>query len=197
MLEATLWIIFQKLTGQNILSRCLEVNSNKKLILEIGCGGKKVFPESIGLDVRHLKGVDVISDARDLPFEDEYFDHVYSSHVIEHFSHREVKEVLEEWIRVLKVGGTFEIRCPDLRTQAFLFALKHNWNDIINIYGNQDYPENFHYCGFSQGLLKAILSDHGIIKIKRQYDGYKRILFLQGELHINGIKAFRGEHGSK
>lgn len=170
---------------------------NKKLILEIGCGGKKVYPDSIGLDVRQVEGVDVVADARQLPFEDEYFDHVYSSHVIEHFSHLEVKEVLGEWIRVLKIGGTFEIRCPDFRVRTFLFALKPNWNDIRNIYGNQDYSENFHCCGFSHGLLKEILSDHGLIKIKRQYDGYKGIPFLPRDLHIIGVKANRGEHGSK
>lgn len=166
----------------------MEVNSNKKLILEIGCGGKKVFPESIGLDVRPLKGVDVIADAHDLPFEDEHFDHVYSSHVIEHFSHREVKEVLEEWVRVLKKGGTFEIRCPDLRARAFLFAIRPGTENIRNIYGSQDYPENFHHCGFSSSLLKELLFESGIGQIKRLYDGYKGIPFLPSDLHLKGIK---------
>lgn len=159
-----------------------------KLILEIGCGTTKVFQDSIGLDVRQVEGVDVVADARQLPFKDEYFDHVYSSHVIEHFSHREVKDVLDEWIRVLKVGGIFELRCPDLRLRALIFALNPKKQDIINIYGEQDYPENQHMCGFSYGILKKTLTELGIIKIKRFYEGYKGIPFLPSDLHIEGIK---------
>jgi predicted SAM-dependent methyltransferase len=34
------------------------------------------------------------------------------SHVIEHFSHREVKDVVRELVLRLKKGGTIEIRCP-------------------------------------------------------------------------------------
>lgn len=167
--------------------RFLKLQS-KKLILEIGCGNKKVFPESIGLDARPLKGVDVIADAHNLPFEDEYFDHVYSSHVIEHFSHKNVKEVLNEWVRVLKKGGLFEVKCPDLRARSLIFAIKPTWGTIRNIYGSQDYPENFHKCGFSSNLLKELLTHAGIGKIKRVYGGYKGIPFLPSDLHLIGVK---------
>ena len=78
-------------------------NLNNKLVLDIGCGEKKL-KGAIGVDVRKTKDVDIIADARYLPFKDEVFDHVYSSHLIEHFSHREVKEVIKEWVRVLKRG---------------------------------------------------------------------------------------------
>lgn len=164
------------------------MKSKKKLILEIGCGGKKVFPNSVGLDIRPIEGVDVVADARRLPFDDNYFDHVYSSHVIEHFSHQEVKDVLIEWIRVLKDGGIFELRCPDLRLRALIFALNPKKQDIINIYGEQDYPENQHRCGFSYGLLKKILLESGIIKITRINDGFKGVPFLPSDLHIKGFK---------
>jgi len=72
------------------------------LKLDIGCGERKI-PGAVGLDIRKTGQVDIIADARYLPFKDEVFDHVYSSHVIEHFSHREVKDVIKEWGRVGKV----------------------------------------------------------------------------------------------
>lgn len=75
--------------------------SDKKLILDIGCGDRKL-KGAIGIDIRKTKDVDIIADAHYLPFKDEVFDHVYSSHLIEHFSHREVKDVVKEWVRVLK-----------------------------------------------------------------------------------------------
>jgi len=164
---------------------------DKKLILEIGCGENKVFKNSIGLDIRPLEGVDIVSDARKLPFEDNYFDHVYSSHVLEHFSHNEVKQVLREWIRVLKYGGIFEVRCPDFRIRTFIFALRPNWKDIKNIYGGQDYPQDYHLCGFSYSLLKGLLVDLGLVNIKRVFDGYKGIPFLPSDLHVIGIKKYK------
>lgn len=161
----------------------------KELILEIGCGGTKVFSNSIGLDIRSVDGVDVVADARKLPFEDEYFDHVYSSHVIEHFSHREVQAVLEEWVRVLKIGGKFELRCPDLRLRALIFALNPKKQDIANIYGEQDYIENTHKCGFSYGLLKKMLYDIEVVNIRRCYDGFRGIPFLPSDLHVIGQRG--------
>jgi len=72
------------------------------LSCEIGCGTRKKDKNSIGIDIRKTSDVNVIADARNLPFSSESFDNIYSSHTIEHFSHNEVNKVLTEWIRVLK-----------------------------------------------------------------------------------------------
>jgi len=50
----------------------------------------------------HLK-VDVIADGADLPFKDEEYDYVISSHLIEHFY--DPIAAIEEWLRVIKPGG--------------------------------------------------------------------------------------------
>jgi predicted SAM-dependent methyltransferase len=163
-------------------------NIKKKLICEIGCGENKEFFDSIAVDIRKTVKTDVIADARKLPFKDACFDQIYSSHAIEHFSHIEVESVLIEWIRVLKDDGIFELRCPDLRMRALIFFLKPSWGDIKNIYGGQDYRENYHNCGFTYGLLKEALNNSGIIRVKRILDGYKGIPFLPCDLHINGVK---------
>jgi predicted SAM-dependent methyltransferase len=162
---------------------------SRRLILEIGCGDKKVFENSIGLDIRKTPAVDIVADARKLPFPDNRFDHVFSSHIIEHFSHTVIQEVLSEWVRVLKPGGIFELRCPDLQARALLYCLRPNWQNVINIYGEQDYPENTHKCGFSYGLLKQSLEEASIINIKRIYKGYMGIPFLPDCLHIKGTKV--------
>lgn len=48
-------------------------------------------------------------------------DEIRASHVLEHFSHREVGDVLKEWVRVLKPGGLLKIAVPDFEwiCQAF------------------------------------------------------------------------------
>lgn len=158
------------------------------IIVEIGCGDKKQFDDSIALDIRKTPVVNIICDAHHLPFKTESVDNIYSSHTVEHFSHTEVEGVLFEWCRTLKKGGILELRCPDLRARAFLFSLNPSWGDISNIYGGQDYPENTHKCGFSYGMLKALLSSVGIEKIKRIYDGYKGIPLIPSDLHIIGSK---------
>jgi predicted SAM-dependent methyltransferase len=161
---------------------------SRGLILDIGCGEKKVASNAIGLDVRRTKAVDIIADARLLPFRDEAFDVVYSSHVIEHFSHREVKDVVREWARVLKRGGTIEIRCPWLRVRALIFFLRPTWENVKNIYGGQENEWNFHKCGFSFGLLKQLLEECGIVRVRRVIErGFLGLPFLS-DLHVKGIK---------
>ena len=155
--------------------------------LDIGCGeGKK---GDIGVDIRKTESVDIVADAHMLPFKTEAFDQVYSSAVIEHFGHREVRKVLLEWIRVLKKQGVFEIECPDLRARSFLFFLNPSWKNIENVYGGQDYEGNYHKCGFSFELLKDLLASCGIKKIKRIIKGYKGIPFIPDCLHVKGIKS--------
>jgi predicted SAM-dependent methyltransferase len=157
------------------------------MILDIGCGQTK--NGDIGLDSRKTKFVDIIADARKLPFKSETFEHVFSSAVIEHFSHREVHNVVCEWTRVLKEGGKMEIACPDLRARALLFFLNPSWKNIEDVYGRQDYEGNYHKCGFSFEMLKSLLEKSGVHQIKRVINGYKGIPFVPDCLHVIGVKA--------
>lgn len=156
-------------------------------MLDIGCGKNK--KGDVGLDVRKTNSVDVVADAHMLPFRNECFDHVYSSHLIEHFSHRKIRIVVAEWLRVLKKGGAIEIECPDLRARAFLFFLNPTWGNVKNIYGEQDHAGNYHKCGFSFGLLKHVLESSGIRNVKRRIKGYRGIPFIPDCLHVTGIKS--------
>jgi ubiquinone/menaquinone biosynthesis C-methylase UbiE len=155
--------------------------------IDIGCGENKQ-PGFLGLDFRMSASVDIVADASMLPFRDESFEHVFSSHTLEHFSHNEVNRVVAEWVRILKKGGVIEIRCPDLRARALLFFLNPTWYNVINIYGEQNHDGNYHKCGFSYGILKKILKNNGIINIKRIISGYRRIRILPNSLHLKGIK---------
>jgi predicted SAM-dependent methyltransferase len=155
--------------------------------LDIGCGDIK--KGDIGLDFRKTSQVDVIGDARFLPFKNAMFDHVFSAQVIEHFSHKQVKDILFEWTRVLKIDGTFELQCPDLRARALILFMNPSWKNIVDIYGGQDYEGNYHKCGFSYKLLRSLLFSCGITKVKRVINGYKGIPFLPDCLHVKGIKA--------
>ncbi len=161
------------------------------LILEIGCGDKKDHADSIGLDIRMTDKVDLVADARKLPFIDGCFDLVYTSHTIEHLSHREVRTIITDWIRVLRIGGTLEIRCPDLRARALLFFIRPSWDDVENIYGSQDYPENLHKSGYSYSLLRRLLREQGLTRIRRMFKGYKGVPLIPDCLHVVALKERR------
>jgi len=156
--------------------------------LEIGVGEDKKNSRSLGLDIRRSVNVDILSDARFLPFKDSSIDSVYAAHVLEHFSHRETGSVIREWTRVLKPGGSLELRCPDLRIRALLFFFSPGPENVRNIYGGQEYPENYHRSGFSYGMLKEILKDCGITCVRRIFDGYKGIPGIPADLHLTGTK---------
>ena len=159
----------------------------RTIALDIGCGDDKLSG-SFGIDVRKTNAVNIIADARFLPFRDKSVDYVFSSHLIEHFSHRKINGVIEEWWRVLVIGGTIEIRCPDLRLRSLLFFFNPNWQNVRKIYGNQDYEGNYHKCGLSYGLLKRLLEGCGARKVKRVIKGYRGIPFLPDCLHVRAIK---------
>ena len=77
--------------------------------LDVGCGPDKVHPECIGLDSGKHPGT-VQGSAEKLPFDDDRFNWVYSSHCIEHLDDPEL--AISEMIRVLKPDGTLILYLP-------------------------------------------------------------------------------------
>lgn len=85
-----------------------------KLVLDIGCGRKKL-PGSVGLDHMPLPGVDVVASLEQpLPFEDEEFDAVYANQVLEHV--RDMVGLMSEIHRILRPGGIFLAHVPYFRS---------------------------------------------------------------------------------
>ena len=98
-------------------------------ILDIGCNGKKYKGKDddivIGLDIQKFPEVDILHDLEKapLPFEDESFDMVYSSHNLEHINNR--VQLLDEIWRILKTGGIFKCIIPH-HTNPVSARLEHN-----------------------------------------------------------------------
>lgn len=91
----------------------------KGSLLDVGCGNKpyqSLFTNKvssyIGCDVvqSDLKKVDVICEATKLNFEDEHFDTVFSTQVIEHV--QDPFLMLKEIYRVMKVNGNLIVSAP-------------------------------------------------------------------------------------
>jgi GT2 family glycosyltransferase/ADP-heptose:LPS heptosyltransferase len=78
--------------------------------IDIGCHRDPLNTECIAFDDDPWPEVTVLGDARKLPFRAEYFDYVFSSHLIEDVDDTEA--LLAEWVRVVKLGGRIVVACP-------------------------------------------------------------------------------------
>jgi len=140
-----------------------------KVILNIGSGTDRKEDGIINIDIRSLPNVDTVADARKLPYGDKTVDKIINTDIIEHFGRHEIKEVLKEWYRVLKQGGSLEIRTPDVgRTMDRWKDIP--WTNLLDaICGAQKYPEDFHKIILTKETLKKYLEDTGfkVEKIKR------------------------------
>jgi len=109
--ERSVWTVWSKLFKNRIN---LWRNARKpRRYLEIGPGNSRL-PGFETLDIIGGRNVDYVYDAaKPLPFEDDTFDLVYASHVLEHIPWYKTEEVLKEWARILKPGGVLEVWVPD------------------------------------------------------------------------------------
>lgn len=94
--------------------------------LNIGCG-LDIKKGWVNLDSHNKNGADIIFDLNNipkerLPFDDESFDYIYCSHVLEDFIEPIV--IIDEFIRICKIGGKIEIKTP-FETNNNLTNIRH------------------------------------------------------------------------
>jgi len=95
----------------------------QRKILDLGCGDQKLSRKHIfsnydfngkviGLDLNKTEGADIICDLEKgkLPFENDSFDIVFTSHCLEHIDN--IIPLIYEIHRVLKKGGHFLVAVP-------------------------------------------------------------------------------------
>lgn len=81
----------------------------KQVMLDLGCGTNKV-PKSLGVDIVHLKGVDIVwnLNAFPYPFESSSMKEIFLNDVLEHLD--DPIKVLRECHRILEPNGRLNIR---------------------------------------------------------------------------------------
>lgn len=96
------------------------------VVLDVGCGGKKIHPKAVGVDIRSsgklgvgynatvASAADVDCDASNLDrFKDGSVDTILVKHLLEHIL--DLPKAINEWRRVLKDSGKLIIVVPDWR----------------------------------------------------------------------------------
>lgn len=165
--------------GNNCLAngRCLcrpchnDVHNGKRdpYLLDIGCGDRP-YEDGRGwihLDERPLKHVDIRAKVEDIEMhvKEASVDEIRATHLLEHFSWRDTRKILESWVRLLKPGGTMYIEVPNMEWQArALVNGSHSHLEIVNlVFGDQDYPGNYHKAAFTPELLYSRLDEAGLV----------------------------------
>ncbi len=108
-----------------------------KTYLNLGCGTKKfVGAEWINVDAYRSCNPDFVWDLNTTPFpwETGSIDHIYMSHILEHIPNW--WPAFTECVRILKPGGTLEIRVPDESSAtALTYRDHHHVFSLVSFHG--------------------------------------------------------------
>jgi len=183
----------------------LEVPPDGETWLNLGCGDK-ILPGYINVDFaesRKGQTPDVIADLRQLDFEANYADRILSVHVIEHFYSWEAEEMLSEWMRILKPGGTIILECPNILYSAMQLASspelaaetgKEAATTMWSIYGDPGWrdPLMCHKWGYTPQSLTAVLERIGFEDVIRESALYKK--GDPRDMRVTGRKRVKAPH---
>lgn len=153
--------------GENDMEYHLPFKSEGRII-ELGGGNHPAYRPNA--DVRKFPNVDIVIDFNNPPYsqlKSGEYDIVYSSYLIEHISWRKVKEFINEAYRILKSDGKVRIITANLYEQCKMVANSKEWKENFStmIFGDLDYPENSHKCGFSPDYIEKLFKDVGFQKV--------------------------------
>ena len=137
------------------------------IMLDFGCGTKpyrSLFKvnKHIGIDVKNsghsndISAVDKFYDGTTIPFDDEYFDSIFSSEVLTHIFN--VEEVILELKRVLKKNGNLLLTVP------FVWKENEKPNDSVR------------YTSFG---IKYLLENNGFEIIIQEKSGHYLLVVFQ------------------
>ncbi len=108
-----------------------------KIKLDIGCGPAKQ-QGFVGMDVRDVKGVDIVHDAEIFPYplDDNSCDMISMSHVIEHIKPWLQIQIMDECWRLLEPEGMLFISTPYAGNFRWLQDPTHcaSWSENTPLY---------------------------------------------------------------
>lgn len=179
----------------------------------LGAGGD-ISPYDVNVDLRKGAQIDFVCDVRSLPEAwTDQFDLVKSSHCLEHISHIDTEHTLQEWVRILKPGGTMVLNVPDMMWackqiienggEISTYMQGVIWGDQGNTYWNQDpyggthegrflpwsFENNTHKNGFTAKSLGLLMQKAGLVNVNGE--------LADMQLVIRGIKPIVTELGEK
>ena len=149
----------------------------KHLKLDLGSGNpdEGEFQEEgfILQDIQPHKNITLVCDILDLEkhIKPEQCHHIRMSHVLEHFSTKQIPHILSMIYKLLEPGGFIEIHVPNFQWHADLLQFNRDEEAILYCFGGQKDEFDFHKTAFSRKILESRLIEAGftIIKIEEEH----------------------------
>ena len=171
-LRTQLGFMFRILKSRLFIRKILK--EKRDIHLEIGSGPKKGKNGWITLDI--CDGCDVIWNlSSGIPFPDNSISKIYNSHLLEHFYFKDIKNILNECLRVLIPGGEFNVAVPNARIyidhyinkepldkQLYLsYEPAYYFNSYLDYVNYIAYMDDEHKFMFDEENMLAVLHNIG------------------------------------
>lgn len=124
--------------------------------VDLGCNSNKIKKDAIGIDIQSSSMVNIVANVFvKLPFKNNCFNYIFSSHCLEDAEPNKVSGILDEWLRILKHNHFLILYMPD---KDFYYNVGHPkangdhkkdyyWQDMWNILKNKNTQLRYHYRG--------------------------------------------------
>lgn len=155
-------------------------------VLKLDLGAGDVSPEGyVPLGRQHGTEIYPLSD-----YFDNSVDVVRAAHVLEHFPHRQIPDVLAEWVRVLKPGGILRIAVPDFEKLAQRYLEGQNMGVPTEwvVMGAQSDDNDFHKALFDREHLRQRLARAGLVLLRTWNSEIDDCADYSISLNIEGTK---------
>lgn len=150
--------------------------------LNLGGGG---IPIEGYTDLDRKNGQDIYP----LAYRDASVTEIRASHVLEHFGHHKVQEVLNEWVRVLEPGGVLKVAVPDFEKIAAWYQEGHPELPLQSyLVGGQTDDNDYHKSVFDVRLLDKCLRAAGLTDIKSWSSEIQDNASMEVSLNLQGTK---------
>jgi predicted SAM-dependent methyltransferase len=141
-----------------------ETAAAKRVIkLNLGCGDRPLD----GYENRDIKGgfnaFPLIVD------QDAIVEEIRASHILEHFGHRQIIDVLKNWYETIAPGGWLKVAVPDFGKIAGMYCDKKKVNALGYIMGGQTDDNDYHKCLFDKETLEKMMQCVGF-KFVKEWD---------------------------
>ncbi len=127
-------------------------------------------------------------EAYPLPYGENSVDEIRASHVLEHFGHRRVVKVLQNWVACLKPGGLLRIAVPDFRWINDKYAKGEPIDVQGYTMGSQADDNDCHYAIFDREALTEMMINAKLERIRRWTSEIEDCARLPVSLNLQGYK---------
>lgn len=150
---------------------------------------------NLGAGSTHIEGFTPVDrkhgqEVYPLDYPDDSVDEIRASHILEHFSHDEILDVLKDWVRALKPGGLMRVAVPDFAFIADSYHRGTESPDLLFAYamGGQVDADDFHKSLFDEPHLRMALRTAGLQNIRHWRDTVPDCSGLPVSLNLEGVK---------